>query len=76
MKAPCAYGFSPTRILVRVRGPPRIARLSRMSVGNGCKDGKGVSHGPLPNGVKYVVSHHTPPAESPERQAVFRTHLS
>src|SRR5260370_12259925 len=41
--------------IVEARGPPRSACLSMSSVGNGCEDGKGVSHSPLRNGVKYVM---------------------
>src|SRR2546423_6257892 len=35
------------------RRPLRIACLSKSSVGNGCEDGKAVSHGQLPIYVKY-----------------------
>ena len=45
-----------TRNVARARGPPRIARLSRISVGHGRRDGKGVSQGSLPIYAKYSAS--------------------
>src|SRR5258708_7787469 len=41
--------------IVGARGPPRSACSSMSSVRNGREDGKGGSHSPLPNGVKYVM---------------------
>jgi hypothetical protein len=48
-------GFLLIPILVRVRGPRRIAHLLQISVGNGSKDRKGGGQAEGPIGVKRLM---------------------